>query len=128
MPFRQSDPAAAGRMWPFVVVDDGTGDPTAITVDHTNLQCQKLGGGFANLTNDPIALSGITGAWWVELTSSELDTLGAIGLSVAKAGIRTIVTWEDVIAGAPTPDYFVGDTDATRRVFPFVMVDATSGD
>lgn len=128
MSYRQSDPSRAYRMWPFVAVDDGTGDPDATLVDHTNVQRQKLGGAFANVTNDPIALTGITGAWWVELTPAELDTVGPLGMRVEKAPLRTIVTWEDVLAAPSRPDFFVGEADASRRVFPFIVVDYATGD
>lgn len=128
MSYRQSEPTQANRMWPFVVTNDASGDPDATVVDHTNLQRQKLGGAFANLTNDPIQLTGITGAWWVELAVPDLDTPGPLGLRAEKAGIRTVVTWEDVDIVPPRPDYFVGEPDASRRVFPFVMTDVPNGD
>lgn len=109
MIYNQSEPVAAERVLPLFIVDDVTGDPTAVTIDKTNVQLHKRGGSWANATNDPTALSGQTGAWELQLTAGELDTIGPLGWRVIATGVRSQISWEQV---RPAPYLWKGTAQA----------------
>lgn len=97
--YTQNETDPTQRVLPIFVVDETTGDPTNIAIDKTNIQLHKYGGSWVNATNDPVALTGQDGAWELQLTQAEVDTLGPLGWRVVKVGIRFQANWEQVGPG-----------------------------
>lgn len=122
--YAPSEPVAAKGTLPILIVDDATGNPSAATIDKTNIQIFKPGGSWVNVTNNPTALTGQTGAWELDLRP-DLTTVGLNAWRVVKTGVRTIISFF-VVDSAPLvagPSGFGGialnETDPTAAEVAF---------
>lgn len=97
--YAQNEAAPTQRVLPFFLVDEITGDPTAIAIVNTNVQLHKFGGTWVDATNNPVALIGQDGAWELQLEQAEVDTLGPFGWRVIATGVRFQCSWEQVGPG-----------------------------
>lgn len=123
--YAPSEINAALATLPIFVVGDTSGTPSAITIDHTNIQIFKPGGSWTNVTNDPTAVTGQTGAWELDLRP-DLNVVGLTAWRVVKTGIRTQIGFYYV--GTPTPivagptgfgGIATGETDPTAAEVAF---------
>lgn len=108
--YEQSEATAARRTVTFVCVDDTDGKTaeTGLTFSSSEVSVRKPAGSYAAVTNIGTITEIADGEYELELTATELNTLGPLHLKIEKTGVRTtimligqVVPWDPYASALP---------------------------
>lgn len=99
MLLRKDEPTAARRRVPLYLVDASDGLTPETSEGGGRPQVSKNGGGFADTAGTLTAVG--NGAYYVELTASELDTAGVVVVRYKSAATAEAQTHCQVLAALP---------------------------